>query len=337
MRQGITFDLTGADGAVADRPFPLDLIPRIIPAAEWRTIKRGLAQRIRADRIDILVDLKLHTCGNRLLVFARKPAPIQVSWLGYPGSTGMTAIDYRLSDPDLDPLGMDESVYSEKTIRLPDTFWCYDPLDGRQIPVTPLPAPTNGFVTFGSLNVFCKVNDALLARWANVLRQVENSRMLILSPSGAHRLRTQECFQQNGIDSDRIEFVANQSRQSYLETYHQVDLGLDTFPYAGHTTSLDSFWMGVPVVTLVGETAVSRAGWCQLSNLRLQELAAQTPEQFAKIAVGLAGDLPRLQALRSTLRQRMEESPLMDAPRFARGIEATYRQMWRTWCQSTPA
>jgi predicted O-linked N-acetylglucosamine transferase (SPINDLY family) len=188
-----------------------------------------------------------------------------------------------------------------------------------------------GVITFGCLNNFCKVNDDLLALWAKVLGRIETSRMLILAPLGAHRSRTLERFEKEGINPGRVEFVANQNRQGYFETYHRIDLGLDTFPYNGHTTSLDSFWMGVPVVTLVGETPVSRAGWCQLSNLGLGELAAHTPEQFVQIAAALAGDLPRLQALRASLRRRMENSPLMDAPRFARNIEAAYRGMWRSY------
>jgi protein O-GlcNAc transferase len=306
--------------------------------ATWRSIvgvsDEQAARQIREDRIDLLVDLKMHTSENRLLIFARKPAPVQATWLGYPGGTGLTTIDYRLSDPCLDPIGMDESVYSERTIRLPDTFWCFDPLDGRDIPVSALPATGKGFITFGCLNNFCKVNDGVLTLWAKILRQVDNSRLLLLAPMGNHRARTLERFRQEGIDPSRIEFVAGRSRRKYLETYHRIDVGLDTFPYNGHTTSLDSFWMGVPVVTLIGSTAVGRAGWSQLSNLGLGELAAQTPDQFVQIAVELANDLPRLEQLRSTLRQRMEQSPLMDAPKFARNMEDAYRKMWRAWCQS---
>jgi protein O-GlcNAc transferase len=307
-------------------------------ADEWRNISGvsddQVARQIRQDQIDILVDLKLHTAKNRLLVFARKPAPVQVIWLGYPGSTGLSAIDYRLSDPYLDPLGMDETVYSERTIRLPDAFWCYDPLDSRDIPVSPLPALDSGVVTFGSLNNFCKFNDDVLALWAKVLRQVEASRLLLLAPMGDHRSRTLERFRQEGIEPGRIEFVPHQSHAQYLATYRRIDLGLDTIPYCGHTTSMDSFWMGVPVLTLVGNRAVGRAGWCLLSNLRLTELVGRTPDEFVRIATELASDLPRLQHLRSTLRTRMQQSPLMDAPKFARNIEAAYRQMWQTWCQN---
>jgi predicted O-linked N-acetylglucosamine transferase (SPINDLY family) len=328
----------------------------------WRSIvgltDQQAAEQIREDRIDILIDLALHTVNNRLLVFARKPSPVQVTFAGYPGSTGLSTIDYRLSDPYLDPPGMDESIYSERTIRLPDSFWCYDPLDCGDIPVNPLPALSfskgsalsapsavegsassgppaeGGVITFGCLNNFCKVNDGVLALWAAVLRQVKGSRLLLRAQPGSHRQRTADRLSQDGIDPERIEFVGHLPRRKYLQMYHRLDIGLDSFPYNGHATSLDSFWMGVPVVTLVGQRVVSRAGWCQLSNLGLTELAGHTPEQFVQIAVELAKDLPRLAALRATLRQRMEQSPLMDAPKFARNVEAAYRQMWRTWCES---
>jgi predicted O-linked N-acetylglucosamine transferase (SPINDLY family) len=305
-------------------------------AKNWRNIA-GLpddqaAEQIRQDQIDILVDLTMHTPPTRLLVFARKPAPVQVTWLGYPGSTGLTAIDYRLSDPYLDPPGMDESFYSEQTIRLPETFLCYDPLEHRQISVNSLPALERGFITFGCLNNFCKVNDELLALWAKVMQQVHNSRLLLLAPQGSPRERTSALFSQNGIDPGRIEFVSHQSHQKYLEEYHRIDVGLNTFPFNGGITTCDALWMGVPVVTLVGQAAVARAGWSQLSNLGLPELAADTAERFVRITVELARDLPRLGELRSKLRPRMQQSPLMDAPRFARNLEAAYRRMWQLWC-----
>jgi predicted O-linked N-acetylglucosamine transferase (SPINDLY family) len=274
----------------------------------------------------------MHMNKSRLLVFAHKPAPVQVCWLAYPASTGLTTIDYRLSDPYLDPPDIDESLYSEKTLLLPDTFWCYDPLDSGYTAVNPLPALQNQFITFGCLNNFCKINDSILALWAQVMREVENSKLMLLTSEGSHRQRTLDRLSHEGIDPSRVEFLVRQPRLNYLQLYNRIDIGLDSFPYNGHTTSLDSFWMGVPVVTLVGKTPASRAGLCQLTNLGLLELAAQTPEAFVKIAVDLARDLPRLQELRSTLRQRMRASPLMDAPRFARNIEAAYRKMWQTWC-----
>jgi predicted O-linked N-acetylglucosamine transferase (SPINDLY family) len=302
----------------------------------WRDVlgetDAELAARIRADGIDILVDLTMHMGFNRMPLFARKPAPVQVAWLAYPGSTGLAAMDYRLSDPWLDPPGMDESIYSERTIRLPDSFWCYEPTGDRDLTVNPLPAGESGPITFGCLNNFCKVNAGVLDLWAQVLRAVPGSRLLLLAPPGSHRERVLERLGDGGVELGRVEFVPVQSRRSYLETYHRIDLALDTFPYNGHTTSLDSFWMGVPVVTLFGQTAVGRGGWSLLSNLGLPELAARTPEDFVEIAVALARDVPRLATLRAGLREKMQASPLMDAPRFARGIEAAYRGMWRAWC-----
>ena len=307
-------------------------------ADRWRAIAgrsdEQVARQIQEDRIDILVDLALHSAHNRLLVFARKPAPVQVTFGGYPAGTGLAAMDFRLSDPHLDPPGMDESIYSERTIRLADSFWCYDPLDNHDIAVNALPAGDAGLITFGCLSNFSKVNDRTLALWANVLRQVENSRLALLAPEGSHRRSTIEALSAAGVDPGRIQFFPRQSRRAYLQLYHRIDIGLDSFPYNGHTTSLDSFWMGVPVVTLVGKTAVARAGWGQLSNLGLTELAGQTPTQFVEIAVALARDLRRLHELRRTLRRRMECSALMDGPKFTASIEAAYCQIWRIFSET---
>ena len=291
-----------------------------------------VADLIRSDRIDILVDLTMHMAQGRPLIFARKPAPVQVAWLAYPGTTGIDAIDYRLTDPYLDPPGQHDEEYSEKSIRLPDNFWCYDPLT-REPAVNPLPATTAGHITFGSLNNFCKVNEGVLALWSRVLGAVPGSRLLLLSNQGRHRDRVLGAFKEHGVSPDRIGWFTPAPRRLYLEAYHRIDIGLDTFPYNGHTTSLDSFWMGVPVITLVGPTVVGRAGLCQAMNLGLPELVARSPDQYVELAVGLARDLPRLAGLRASLRQRLQASPLMDAPRFARHVEAAYRQMWLAWCQ----
>jgi predicted O-linked N-acetylglucosamine transferase (SPINDLY family) len=290
-----------------------------------------VAYAIRQDKIDILVDLKLHTPFNRLLVFAHKPAPLQVTWLGYPGATGMDTIDYRLTDPYLDPPNGDDAVSSERPIRLPDTFWCYDPLT-REPDVGPLPCSANGFITFGCLNSFCKINDAVLALWARVLGAVSGSRLILLAPDGSARQRVLDRLGEAGIAPDRIEMLKRLPRSDYLRAFHRIDIALDTFPYNGHTTSLDSLWMGVPIVTLVGQTIVGRAGLTQLINLGCPELSAAAPEQYVQIAADLAADRSRLAELRASLRPRLENSPLMDADRFARNIEAAYRAMWRSWC-----
>ena len=320
---------------------PDDLTRRLAGYADvWRDARElddeGLAQQIRADGIDILVDLAMHMADGRPLLFARKPAPVQVAWLAYPGTTGIEAIDYRLTDPHLDPLdshdtGANDGHYTERSLRLADSFWCYDPLTNEP-GVNALPALTTNHITFGCLNNPCKLTDRTLAMWGAVLREVPDARLLLMAPAGnAHRNLAQR-MEQQGIDTQRVGFVPFQPRADYLRTYHQIDLGLDTFPYNGHTTSLDSLWMGVPVVTRVGETAVGRGGLSQLANLGLTELAAYSDDAFIRIAVELAADRPRLAALRQTLRPRMEQSPLMDGARFARTVEAAYREMWQAWC-----
>ena len=291
-----------------------------------------LADTIRKDGIDILVDLAMHTAGNRLLVFARKPAPVQVTWLGYPGTTGLSTIDYRVTDPYLDPEGLFDFFYSEKSIRLPNTFWCYDPLTNEPA-VNALPALRNGYVTFGCLNTFCKINDGCLVLWAQVLRATPSSHLLLRAPTGSARDHVLAVLEREGVTASRVEFVDKVTRPHYLQLYHRIDVGLDPGPYNGHTTSLDSFWMGVPVLTLVGHTVVGRAGWSQLCNLGLQELAAESAERFVEFAAQLAGDLPQLQALRGSLRQRMQRSPLMNANRFARDMEQAFREMWQRWCR----
>jgi predicted O-linked N-acetylglucosamine transferase (SPINDLY family) len=195
-----------------------------------------------------------------------------------------------------------------------------------------LPASQNGFVTFGSLNNFCKINDPVLQLWAKLLRKVEGSRLIFLSDLGQHRERTRDLLESLGVAPQRVDFLAPCPRREYLASYGQLDVVLDPFPYNGHSTSLDALWMGVPVVTLAGRTAVARGGLSILRNLDLPELVAQSEDDYVAIASGLARDLSRLAKLRTTLRPRMEASVLMDAPRFARQIEAAYRSMWRQWC-----
>jgi len=293
-----------------------------------------VAELIRAAQIDILVDLSLHSKDNRLLLFARKPAPVQVTYLAYPGSSGLTTMDYRLSDPYLDPPGSDESLYSEKTLRLPDTYWCYQPLSDPAI--GPSPALTNRFITFGCLNDFCKVNESVLAAWAQILNATPNSQLLLHAHVGNHHRRVLDQLEHDGIDPSRISFVGRVSTDLYFQQYQSIDIALDTFPYAGGTTTCDSLWMGVPVVSVAGQRAVGRGGLSILSNVGLPELVASDRNQYAQIAIDLALDQPRLCTLRSTLRDRMRNSALMDGTRFARNLESLYRQIWRNWCQRNP-
>jgi predicted O-linked N-acetylglucosamine transferase (SPINDLY family) len=290
-----------------------------------------LAERVREDRIDVLVDTTLHMEGCRLLVFARRPAPVQVTFAGYPGTTGLAAMDERLTDPFLDPPGLTDADYSETSLRLPASFWCYDPLE-RDISAGPLPAAARGVVTFGCFNHSRKLNDAVLALWARVLVAVPGSRLLIQARAANHRQRLLGILRQGGVDSERVGFLDLRPRREYLGLYRRIDIMLDSFPYNGHTTSLDALWMGVPVVTKAGRSVVSRAGLSQLTNLGFPEWVAETDERFIAIAASLASDLPRLMSLRSALRARMEQSPLMNAPEFARGVEAACREAWKQWC-----
>jgi protein O-GlcNAc transferase len=296
----------------------------------------ALADAVRADRIDILVDLSMHMAGNRLLCFSRKPAPVQVTWLAYPCTTGLTAIDYRLTDAFLDPPGTD-AFYTEKSIRLPRTFACFDP-EALQAPWPDLiapPAQQNGHITFGSLNNFCKVNEPLLKLWSGVLHATHGSRLRLLAPAGTARERTLAVFAKFGVAPDRIEFVDGQSRALYLKELNRIDICLDTIPYNGHTTSLDAMWLGIPVVTRIGHTASGRVGISLASNLQMTDLVARSDEDFVKIASGLAGDSSRVAELRQTLRQKLADSPITDANRFAEDVQSAYRQMWRTWCESS--
>ncbi|HTW93459.1 MAG TPA: tetratricopeptide repeat protein [Tepidisphaeraceae bacterium] len=307
---------------------------REMPLA-WRDIApmndTDAASLIRRDTIDILVDLNLHSGNNRLTLFARKPAPVQVTWLGYPGTTGVETIDYRVSDPYLDGPAS-ETDYSERTIYLPSTFWCYDP-KSEEPAATEAARGRNGVLTFGCLNGMRKFNGALIGLWSKVLKEVSDARMLIRVPAEATRQWMLEHFARNGIGAQRIEFVGGAARGEYLRTYHRIDICLDTLPYNGHTTSFDALWMGVPVVTLVGDRVVGRAALSQLSNLGLSELAARTEEEFVKIAAGLARDGQRLEELHRTLRGRMERSPLMDGAAFARGMERIFSDIWAKWCE----
>jgi protein O-GlcNAc transferase len=305
-------------------------------ADHWRNIlgipDHQAADLIRKDRIDLLVDLAMHASNNRLLIFAYKPAPVQATYLAYCSSTGLETIDYRLSDPYLDP-PEEASFYTERTIRLPSTYWCYEP-SVPHLPLNPLPALANGYVTFGCLNNFRKLSQPTLATWAKLLGDVPNSRLLLSAHEGAHRQRALEQFQQLGIPSSRIRFSGRVPHLDYFRLYHQVDIALDPFPFAGGMTTCDALWMGVPTVSLAGTLAVGRAGLSILSNIGAPELVARSPRQYLQIAAELANEMDRLSHLRSRLRKQMEQSPLMDAPRFARDVETAFRSMWETWCAS---
>ncbi len=295
----------------------------------------AVAERIRADDIDILVDLAGHTANNRLLVFAERPAPVQVTWLGYPNTTGLSAMDYRLTDAIADPEGEADALHTEILVCLPNGFLCYAPVaDAPEIGGTP--ALTTGHVTFGSFNNLAKVTPEVVETWARVLHRIPKSRLVIKSWPLADeepRKRYLEMFGAHGIDAGRVELCSwIASKSGHLGAYNRVDVGLDPFPYNGTTTTCEALWMGVPVITLRGDRHSGRVGASILTRVNLAGCMAETKAVYVEKAVALANDLDRLSEFREGLRNRMRESPLCDSDAFTRDVEAAYREMWRRRC-----
>jgi len=292
------------------------------------------AEQIRNDAIDILIDLSGHTAYNRLPVFAWKPAPVQLSWLGYFATTGVSAIDYLLADPWTLPES-EESHFTEQIWRLPETRLCFKSPDA-DVELGPLPALANGCVTFGCFNNLTKMNDAVVQLWARILNAVPASR-LFLRGRQVRALPGQrkviERFALHGVTADRLILEDYGSRASYLEAYQRVDIALDPFPFPGGTTTAEALWMGVPVLTLAGERFLSRQGVGLLMNAGLPEWVAKDPDDYVARAVAHAADLPALARLRAGLRQQVLASPIFDAPRFAVHFEAALREMWQLWCE----
>jgi predicted O-linked N-acetylglucosamine transferase (SPINDLY family) len=288
----------------------------------------ALAARIRADGIDVLLDLTGHTAHHRLPLFARRAAPVQASWLGYCATTGVAAMDYFIGDPWITP-PVAQAQFSERLLCLPETFLCFTP-PTCDLPVGPLPALKKGFVSFGCFNSPAKLNDAVLALWARVLNAVPASRLLLkampyASPDIQRDVRQR--LEQFGLSAGRLDFDAGSTRDAYLAAYNRVDIALDPFPYPGGTTSVEGLWMGVPVLTLAGEKALSRQGVSILQNIGLPEWIAADADDYLARAVRHASDLLALAALRAQLRARLLASPLCDAPRFAAHFEAALRSV----------
>ncbi len=303
----------------------------------WRDIRwmrdDEVAEQIRADRIDILVDLAGHTGDNRLPVFARRPAPIQVTYLGYPDTTGLAAVDYRFTDAWADPPGETDPLHTEELIRLAAGFNAYQPVVDAP-PVSELPALAAGVFTFGSFNNLAKVGPEAVVAWAAILRATPGSRLALKAKAlgdAATRERVHARFAEHGIPPERLLLLPPVPSDAHLGAYAQIDLALDTFPYNGTTTTCEALWMGVPVVTLAGRAHASRVGASILSRLDLPACIAETPESYVESAVRLARDTARLRGLRAGMRERMARSPLTDNVRLAREIEQAYRQMWRRW------
>jgi protein O-GlcNAc transferase len=307
-------------------------------ADHWRDIAamsdEQAARQIRADRIDILVDLKGHTEGNRLLLFARKPAPVQATWLGYPNTTGLDTIDWCVIDRHIANADMTDQYHSESLARLPDFYMCFRP-KGGQLDPGPLPARRNGFVTFGSFNTITKLTPETTALWARILAAVPDSKLLMIAiPAGQAQAAMRKRFTDAGIATDRLLLRERIGHDEFMALHRDTDLALDPFPYCGTTTALHDLWMGTPIVTLAGRFHASRVGASILENLGLPELIARSEDDYVRIAAALASDLDRLARLRAELRPRLAASPLMVAPRFARNLESAYRDMWQAWCRN---
>lgn len=310
-------------------------------SAHWRDTvgmpDEVLAAQIRADGIDILIDLAGHTTGSRLSAFAAKPAPIQMTGIGYPATTGLTAIDWRLTDAIADPPGLTEPQYSERLLRLTPGFNCYQPPDAAPA-VAPLPADTTGYITFGSFNNVAKIRDHTLDAWAELLRRVPGSRLVLKHLGFGFPLIRDEyinALRRRGLPDERFEVMQPiHSLAGHLGAYGRIDIALDTFPYSGTTTTCEALWMGVPVVTLAGTAHHARVGASLLTRLGLADLIADTVPRYVEIAAALAAYRPRLAALRGELRPRMAASSLCDAKSFTRHFEAALREIWRAWCRS---
>jgi predicted O-linked N-acetylglucosamine transferase (SPINDLY family) len=321
----------------SDRIVKDDLTRRLQAAAtQWHDVfgmsDQRLAEQIRADSVDILFDLAGHTAHNRLLTFARKPAPIQVTWAGYVGTTGLKAMDYLLADRFEVPPGA-ERYYQERVLRMPDGYVCYDP-PGYAPAVTPLPALERGQVTLGCFNNPTKITPPVIEVWAKILRRLPGARLVLKYKGWNDRSvagRFAEMFALHAIDPGRLEFLGHSPHTELLAVYQRIDLALDPFPYSGGLTTCEALWMGVPVVTCPGETFASRHSLSHLSSVGLTETIAHDLDEYVDLAVSLAGDLPRLAALRAGLRERMAASPLCDGKRFAANLMSILQDVWEQW------
>lgn len=289
-----------------------------------------VSQKVREDRIDILVDLSGHTAENRLGVFAMRSAPVQVSWIGYPNTTGLPQMDYYVTDYYCDPPGKTEHLYSEKLYRMPQVFSCYlPPIEFP--PVSLCPFFDNRFITFGSFNNFAKVTKEQMGIWAEILNKVPNSKLYLKSMAlGDQSTKDMvlEQFHLHGISPERLVMrTVTMTPLEHFQEYAKVDIALDTYPYNGTTTTCEALWNGVPVITLAGTTHVSRVGLSFLTSLNLPEFVAYSADEYVDIAVRLADDKVRLCSLRDGVRYLMAASPLMDAVGFTKTLENGYEEM----------
>jgi protein O-GlcNAc transferase len=292
-----------------------------------------LVALVRRHKIDILVDLCGHGPGGRILAFARRPAPVQVNYLDYSATTGLSSMDYRLTTEYCDPSGLADPYYSEKLYRMKGTFWTYNP--SLRLPVTGLPMKSRGVATFGSFNLYYRITSEVLDLWMRVLQAVPRSRLLIIGvPAGSTHAALLERVDRAAIGRERVAIHGVVPYQKYHELMGEVDIALAPFPYNGATTVMDCLWNGLPVVAKAGaETFTTRLGCSVLASMDLSELIGDDEEEYIRIAARLAGDAPRLAELRRSLRERLERSPMRDFAGFTRELESAYRAMWKGWCR----
>jgi len=295
-----------------------------------------VADQIREDGIDILVDLAGHTAGNRLTVLARKPAPIQINWLGYPGTTGLATVDYRFTDALADPQGESDRYHTETLLRLPHGFLCYQPPDNAPS-VNELPAPDQGYITFGSFNTLPKVNNRVIQIWSQILQKIPRARLMIkarqLDDTDVQK-ELLDKFITCEIDAPRIMICPpTDTTRDHLACYHQVDIALDPFPYNGTTTTCEALYMGVPVITLQGDRHSGRVGMTILTKVGLTDLIASTEDEYIKAAIQMARSLDARARLRSELRSRILTSDLCNSEQFANHLEKEYLHIWKNRCQ----
>lgn len=294
-----------------------------------------LAEKIYSDEIDILVDLIGHTSGSKLPVFALRPAPVQVSWMGYLNTTGLSRIHYRICDERTDPPGLSEVGHTESLVRLPNSQWCYRPfilVPSAQV----APFEKKGYITFGCFNHSMKISPEICGLWREILLSVPDSRLLCVGLSSTRKMSELIWeLTRSGVDGERLEFVARASLDQYYGWFSEADIALDTYPYGGGTTTFDTLWMGVPVVAAKGCTSTSRSAASILEALDLNEWVAPGIDEYVRVAVERAHDLARIKELRTSLRSMLQRSPLMDEERFVRDLEAAYREMWQEYCDKT--
>lgn len=312
---------------------PDSMTERLRKASDhWRDVGQlsdaAFADAIHADGIDVLVDLVGHTGQPRLGVFCQRPAPVQVSWLGYLNTTGLTRMDFRLCDARTDPPELAQPRHTERLVALPDSLWCYRPLIDVAInPVAPF--ERNGHITFGSFNAALKVTPAMCRRWAQILLRVPGSRLLVVDIKSARKKTAMlQDITALGVAADRVEFLSRVPLDEYLDLFNRVDATLDSFPYGGGTTTLDSLWMGAPVVATIGDSPVARSAASVLTYLGMPEWIAPSIDDYVDLAVARVSDRQALLAARQALRPRMAASPLTDITRFTRSLEVAYRDMW---------